>query len=544
MSPSKRAKAKDPQANSHGSRGSEAPRPNGSSEEVLALKQSVARARVKELTNNNQFADFFKLPNNLDGCVLRLREELCEVPVVNELGFVTNPYLKLQSSASVAESDKELIWRCLAVVREAFFRADKGAGYQTDMNWKHTRAELDEVLEAAIRLKLDQDSTAEALLASIFSDSVKDRGNFIIHNVDGARGAAQVLVQLLNPSSTHDLGRIERVSQAVLEHQVAPPDFMARVVCFMLISKLGLPKFDPSKYTRIAPKRGGISGDWQVHIASIYQKIADPFNKTYLNEELTRIEFTPEERELLGRISIQQWYVPHPERKDARIAHAVIAGDHSINYNHPEGFAKIAWLRGPGSETIFEDPTILDSLYSAVTSFADSFRVLLPEVQPMAMAGLRRTQAAVERVTAIMRELFWGVTIGPKEMSTTGEDKVTNAISRAHDKHPQLFTVESPETLDSSTKYTEQAVKRVGIILQNWLEEHGEIPYNSKLSGPAEPGAAKLPFWNAPLTYPLRGNSGELDLESLSELQQKQFYFAMRIREIAVELLRAEQWIF
>jgi hypothetical protein len=544
MSPSKRAKAKDTRADTHGSLGAPSPGHNGSNQEVLALKQKVARAKVKELTNNNQFADFFTLPDDFERCVLRLREELCEVPVVNELGFVTNPYLKLQSSSSVSDSDKELIWRSLAVVREAFFRADAGAGYQSEMNWKHTRAELDQVLEAAILLKLDKESTADAILASIFSDSVKDRGNFITHNVDGARGAAQVLVQLMHPASAHDLTRIERVSQAVLEHQVAPPEFMARIICFMLISKLGLPKFDPSKYSRIAPSRGAASGDWQVHIAAIYQKISDPFNQSYLNQDLTRIEFSPEERELLSRIGIQQWYVPHPQRKDSRIAHAVIAGDHSINYNHPEGFAKIAWLRGPGSEAVFEDPTILDSLYSAVTSFADSFRVLLPEVQPMAMAGLRRTQAAVERVTAIMRELFWGVVIGPKELSTTGEDKVTDAIERAHDKHPELFTVECLETVDSSKQYTEQAVKRVGVILQNWLNEYGEIPFNPKDSGPAEPGSAKLPFWNAPLTYPLRDSSGALDYGSLNDLQRKQFLFAMRIREIAVELLRAEQWIY
>jgi hypothetical protein len=33
-------------------------------------------------------------------------------------------------------------------------------------------------------------------------------------------------------------------------------------------------------------------------------------------------------------------------------------------------------------------------------------------------------------------------------------------------------------------------------------------------------------------------------MNSLSHHEQTQFYFAMRIREIAVELLRAEQWFF
>ncbi len=63
----------------------------------------------------------------------------------------------------------------------------------------------------------------------------------------------------------------------------------------------------------------------------------------------------------LAEIGIEEWYVPHPDNVDSRIAHAVIAGDHSINYNHPEGFAKIALIRGPDTESIFEDPTVLDS---------------------------------------------------------------------------------------------------------------------------------------------------------------------------------------
>ncbi|MFX6027756.1 hypothetical protein ABTE84_20620, partial [Acinetobacter baumannii] len=83
-----------------------------------------------------------------------------------------------------------------------------------------------------------------------------------------------------------------------------------------------------------------------------------------------------------------------------------IAGDHCINYNHPEGFAKIALLRGPDCDPLFQDDTIHRSLASAVASFSDSYRILRAEIQPMAISGLRRTKRAVEKVTAIMRELF------------------------------------------------------------------------------------------------------------------------------------------
>jgi hypothetical protein len=80
--------------------------------------------------------------------------------------------------------------------------------------------------------------------------------------------------------------------------------------------------------------------------------------------------------------------------------------------------------------------------------------------------------------------------------------------------------------------------------LQDWFDNYGEIPFNIRETAKAEPGAAKLPFWNAPLIYPERDSSGLLSLDSLTHLQKTQFAFASRIRDIAVELLRAEQWIY
>ena len=93
-------------------------------------------------------------------------------------------------------------------------------------------------------------------------------------------------------------------------------------------------------------------------IKSIKKKIANPFDKTNLTPSLETIDFTPEERELLKDVNIEDWYVPHPENQSSKLSHAVIAGDHCINYNHPEGFAKIALLRGPDCDPLFQDDTI------------------------------------------------------------------------------------------------------------------------------------------------------------------------------------------
>lgn len=519
--------------------------------EVAALKNqflTVTNHRLRELTEDFRLEEYLARPTDIQRSLEELRADLAEVPVVGKDGHVIDVFSKIEQEASLTSVDKELIWLCLATVREAFRKADSDGtraaetGYQWNMNWKHTRAEIDQVLESARLLCLSGIETRDAILASIFSDSVKNRGNFITHNLDGAVGACQVMSYFVDVSRSQDFQSIERIVQAVKEHQIAPPEFMAHAVAVLI-----------SKKRNLKWRRPELSGAWEsdrvsadeLSIREIYRKISDPFNERNLNSSCDLIAFTERERTLLAEISIKEWYVPHPRNHASRVAHAVIAGDHSINYNHPEGFAKIALIRGPDTEAIFEDPTIHHSLDSAMSSFMDSFRVLLPEVQPMAIDGLRRTKTAVERVIAIMRELFCGITYGaPAECRETGADKVSSAVERAHSRQPELFKLEHCRVSQESIRYSEQAIARVALILENWLESSGEIPFNPKESRNSEPGSAKLPFWNAPLKYPPRDNEGIVNLSSLSELELRQFQFAEKVREIAVELLRAEQWIF
>ncbi len=508
------------------------------------LSEQAAEQKMLSLTDNHRFESFFEPPVDIAASLKAMRKDLSDVPVLGIDGKVTDVYAKFEADKKLSAEDKELIWKCLALVREAFLRlenidptisqAPRRGGYQWNMNWKHIRAEIDQVLEAAKLLGLDATETRDAIIASIFSDSIKTKGNFIVHNIHGAQGAAQALSYFLDTRDADNLASIERIVRAVREHQIAPPEFMARVVS-ILISKKLQGKGEVKTDTVCGSGQNGSVG-------RIYTKISDPFNKEHLNPELTRIAFDDEEHKLLALIEIEEWYVPHPDNPDSMIAHALIAGDHSINYNHPEGFAKIALIRGPDTEAIFEDPTVLHSLDSAVNSFADSFRVIRPEVHSLAISGLRRTKTAVERVTAIMRELFSGIIIGPRETPTTGIDKVLQAIEKAHDKDPDLFTIEHKRISDAGRNYTDKAVEHVGNLLQDWFDAHGSIPFNPKDT--IEPGAGKLPYWNTSLKYPDRDDNGQVNLKTLNDLERRQFAFAEKIREIAVELLRAEQWIF
>lgn len=490
------------------------------------------------LTDDFRWKSHFPDPGRIDDLKRDLVGDLKSVPVVAEDGTATNVYAKINDDDFLTRADKELVWSCMAMVRQMFWDLEQkhADGYQWNMNWMHTRAEIDQVYEASKLLNLSGRETRDALIASLFSDSIKSRGNFIIHNVHGAQAAALVLSYFLDESKPMARKSIERIARATKEHQIAPPEFMANIVGLVLHKKLKLPPFDSDATVFESPQARVVY--------SIYEKIKDPFNLENLNEDKSLIVFTEEERELLRVVGVKDWYVPHPDNKNSRISHAVIAGDHSINYNNPEGFAKIALLRGPDTESFFEDATIHHSLESAVMSFTDSFKVIMPDVQRFALRGLRRTKQAVERVNAVMTELFNGIKVGAGEEVPCGYTSIETAIKRAHEKFPELYEADFCSLSEDGTIYVEEALERVGHIMDDWYRNHGSIPFSPKEKTSNEPGPGRLPFWNAPLKYPPRKEDGSSDLESLSELEYQQYLFAEKIRHIAVELLRAEQWIF
>jgi hypothetical protein len=516
---------------------------------TVAPEAISAAARLLELSDNGKWKELYPPLADESRSLSALRADLADVPVLCADGKVTNVYHKIESEALLKRQDKDIIWRCLTLVREAYLKLETaetdGAhrGYQWNMNWKHTRAELDQVYEASKILNLSSDEMRDAIIASIFSDAVKTRGNFIIHNIHGSQAAAQALSYLWDDGQ-ECMKSVERIVLAIKQHQIAPPSFMANTVAIMLSKKLNLDPFERYKFNPGNPDP--LRNRNQHLVCSIHNKIKNPFDKRHLTKDLGLIKFTPDEHEILKLIAIDEWYVPHPDVEGSKIAHALIAGDHSINYNNPDGFAKIALIRGPATESMFEDATIYDSLESAMASFADSFNILLPEVKNLALVGIRRTQMAVIRVLRIMTELLSGVTVGPRDSLhlITGSERVELAMERARQKQPDVFHTDAAFSSETGHKYRNRSMERVGSILQEWQNEYGDIPFSPRPTGLVEPGPGRLPFWNVPLKYPKRGSNGEQLIDTLTHHEQTQFAFAMRIREIAVELLRAEQWFY
>ncbi|MBS1992127.1 MAG: hypothetical protein JSS83_16510 [Cyanobacteria bacterium SZAS LIN-3] len=542
-------KAKDTKAAKADKTTREGKKPESTRVEAAKAAAVATLDPIQELSDNYRWREI--LPPLVDEArsMSALRADLADVPVLTDEGKVTNVYHKMESESLVQRQDRMSVWRCLALVREAYLQlessADEGVkGYQWNMNWKHTRAEVDQVYEACKILQLSSDETRDAIIASIFSDSIKNRGNFIVHNVHGSQAAALALSYFWDMEKPENLRSVQRIVLAIKQHQIAPPEFMARTVAVLLARKLKLGTFDQVIRSAAAEERDTTTNRYIVR--AIYNKIGHPFDERNLTADLARINFTEEERGLLRHIGIADWWVPHPKVSSSKIAHALITGDHSINYNNPDGFAKIALIRGPATEAIFEDATIYDSLESAMASFSDSFNILLPEVRPLALKGIRRTHKAVTRVMRMMTELFSGVVEGPREgaKNIKGRALVAQALERARHKNPEIFDADMVYTSDAGHKYLDRSLERVGSLLEEWQSSFGEIPFSIRDRDQSEPGPGRLPFWNCPLKYPKRDEDGQMIIDSLTPYEQKQFAFAQRIREIAVELLRAEQWFF
>ena len=227
------------------------------------------------------------------------------------------------------------------------------------MNWKHTRSEVDQVLEAAKLLKLAPDETRDAILASVFSDSIKNRGNFIVHNVHSAQGAALALSYFMNCGNPKDMRSIERIHRAVLEHQIAPPQFMARAVAILLCKQLNIASTAPwDDGDRLNGQR---CSDARL-VASIYSKIADPLNKAHLCADWPSASVSRLTSE--GFVDIEElpsWYVPHPGQRGFKNCARRHCRGSFHQLQSPGRFRQNCTGAGPDTEAIFEDATIHNS---------------------------------------------------------------------------------------------------------------------------------------------------------------------------------------
>ncbi len=276
------------------------------------------------------------------------------------------------------------------------------AGYD-DLNWRHTCGELAQLLELAHGAKLDADGVVDAALASLLSDAAKLRGNFLTHHIDGAVAAFAVLPRVLPTQTPRERQRIVGICQAILEHQVGPPRFMATMVRLAVtgaLQRLG------ADVDAARPALGGL-----------YGKIADPMNPAHVErhaEGYGVLRVTRDERALLKLVDLNEWYVPHPLTPWFHASSLVIDADSLVNYVTADGVGKIVAICGPG--TPFCDQTVFHSIFSCGASFVDAVSVMSDDAMTSVQHGLAATRERIDKVRAgLARELSRGVVTFPKD---------------------------------------------------------------------------------------------------------------------------------
>ena len=277
------------------------------------------------------------------------------------------------------------------------------AGYD-DVNWRHACGELAQVLDIAHDAGLGEDATADAALCSLLSDCAKLRGNFLTHHVDGAVAAFLLLPRVMPADTPRERQRVVGICQAILEHQVGPPRFMA-AMCKMgivaVLNKVG----------------AGVDDNSAAVLDGLHAKIADPMNPAHVErtgDGYGALRLTRDERALLKLIDLPDWYVPHPLTPWFVMSSAVIDADSLVNYVTADGVGKIVAICGPG--TPFQDPTVFHSIFSCGASFVDAVSVMSDVAMASVQLGLERTRTVIEKVReGVARELGRGVLAFPQD---------------------------------------------------------------------------------------------------------------------------------
>ena len=334
-------------------------------------------------------------------------------------GKPLSAYDKLMSDTSMSAEQKTRVLDLLADVREhyaSYRTADGKMLADQEVNWIHTQGELAKVIESAQANKLTGIETENALIASMFSDSAKfadtalTKANFATHHLDGALAAAEALQRRGFPAD-----RINAITQAIREHQIAPPEFMGMIyhmtISGTLKGKLASGAIDQAKFDQMKKVLDDMTVVGPDNMARI-KHIADVNNAPLVKNSKGEWEvaFTPEQKELMALTGGDSWYVPHdprfladgktpdpefrnlPESEQAqristyKSSRALIDGDGIDNYATIGGASKIVKIRGP--ETVFKDKTVWNSVESVDTSFNDALKVMSPEGQRIAQASL------------------------------------------------------------------------------------------------------------------------------------------------------------
>ncbi|MBK9279066.1 MAG: LysM peptidoglycan-binding domain-containing protein [Candidatus Obscuribacter sp.] len=455
--------------------------------------------------------------------VSRVADELKDVRAVGPDGKPTSAYESLMSDKTLSDRQKQNILENLSEVREHFasYRAGDRMHPDPEVNWIHTQGEMAKVLEVSRKAGLTADEMEDAVLASMYSDSVKfafppptgAEPNFFTHHLDGALAANEALTRKGFPPE-----RVERIVQAIKEHQIAPPEFMGNLylnakIRPTLANMLTEGKISVERHAELSQVLKDMTVTGPDGIPRL-KPIAEVNTWPKVKNEAGGYELalTPDQRELFKLAGIDGWSTPvNPvetpgfkqlsklEQEKAlsqyKISTALINGDAVDNYATLGGASKIVTIRGP--QTGFPDGNIWQSIDSIEASYKDAYSVLTPEGRQLADSSLAQRNAMLyDEKTGIrvqMEEWLRSKGLNPEDVVYFQKD--------------------------GKLKYHEKLNAEESIEIVNLQRNMSQLP-------PAEADAA---------TKRLR----ELQYKGLNEEEIRQYELAKEVRAKMADLLRA-----
>jgi len=364
---------------------------------------------------------------------------------------------ELAKKLNLSESEKNQILDGLQTVREHGARMVDIDPEQA-INWKHTQREFGAAVDYAARNNFSKAETQDLLLSAMFSDGLKTKFNFTTHNVDGATAFEHF-------ARTHlaDLPaeRLAGIKQAILEHQVAPPDFMAVIY------------------------GGAIQGSFKAEnrimtdvenaaLKTLKDKISNPLalgpdgliDVPGAPAGAKAVKLTPDEQALLGRTGLDHWYVPNEGNAWNKFSRGLIDADGIDNYAGPGGLSKIVGLRGPGKAIFFQDRHVMygnpenPTQISSVDSWKQSQRDFLgnPENGKLGVAT-PEARRFVEQQSVNVQANIDGAQVRVNEWinSPAGRAELGLPAEGSIDKIPGWTgTKDKPDMIDYSTATPEE----------------------------------------------------------------------------------------
>ncbi len=448
-------------------------------------------------------------PNKVEAVRAQVREELGQVKAAGGMSVLE----KLDNSG-MSDVQKTQVLDALGEVREHYARTFK-TDVDQPVNWIHTQGELGRVIDAAKAAGLTPAQTEDAMLASMFSDSLKTKANFTTHHLDGELAAEHVLKDKLGGDFTAE--RLNGIMHAIREHQIAPPAFMAMIYGGAIRRSIG------AEGRALTEEENGA-------IKTLLGKMSDPFHQKLVDAPGggKMLDLNDGERALLKRTGTDEWDVPSEGTAWNKMSRALIDGDGIDNYATAGGLSKIVQIRGPETGPFFKDGNFRyenpgrkpgsppsSSQESWRDSFGDFAKVASPDglkvAQSAADDGERAAVDAQARVDAWLHERL-GIPAN-QELPTipgwTGTPKLDAAGHRMID--PSGRVIMQPDNL----KYPAYE--------QKWWDIHAT---------PAAKRTAEDQAW-----YDAPANR----YKGLTEQEIKDFNFAKEIRNKYVDELRKEQ---